>query len=475
MNENLQVRLMMHKPRPRVGLLATGHQYYWDQFPRLKSLGLRMYERLKRVLSRHCDLVATDLVDSEAKSRKARERFEKEAIDLLVIFPFGYTPSMNILPATEGVHVPLRILNAHEDTSYDYATADTTQYLHHEGVCCVPELAGALTLHRRRFKVRTGHFADARLIEELSQDFSGAAAAKAFRLVNAGLIGQVYTGMTDMPIDERRFLRATGRMLVRTEVEELLNAYHRVSDQELDAMYGEFRNMFDVDATVTNDHMKLSAQAAVAYDKVVTIHDIGAFGYYWWGDSERVTQLRAQSNLAVSRLAALGRPGVTEGDVKSALAMKVLDLLGAGGIFFEFFAMDFDENFILMGHDGPSNINMASAKPRLQHLKVHHGKSGHGLGIDFEMEHGPVTILNLTHDESGGTFKMIYTIADLVPGPVLNIGNPNARVRLRAPIHEFFDAWCQQGPSHHVALGYGEHSTALETFAEAMGFGLVRV
>ncbi|GAH98203.1 unnamed protein product, partial [marine sediment metagenome] len=53
-----------------------------------------------------------------------------------------------------------------------------------------------------------------------------------------------------------------------------------------------------------------------------------------------------------------------------------MDLLGAGGMFVEFFSMNFDEDFMLMGHDGPSNINMAAGKPRLQHLEVHHGKSG---------------------------------------------------------------------------------------------------
>ena len=461
--------------RARIGLLPAGHHYYWDQYPRLRQMGLRMYERLRNMLEPMADIIAPELVDTPEKSRAAGVLFAREEVDLVVVFPFGYTPSMDMLPALQPLRVPVRILNAHEDRAYDYATADTTDYLHHEAVCCIPELAGALVGQGRRFRVRTGPFDDPRLHHELQSDFTGAAAAREFLGLNMGLIGQVYPGMTDMPIDESRLLRATGRMLVRPEVEEFENAFHAVTEDQLEEMLTHFETTYAVDATVTRAHMRFSAKVAVAYDAVIRRHDISAFGYYWWGERELMTQLRAQSGLAVSRLAAMGRPGVTEGDVKTAMAMKILDLLGGGGMFVEFFAMDFNENSILMGHDGPANINVAAGRPRLMHLDTHHGKSGHGLGIDFDMQQGPVTLLNLSQHDAGDTFKLIYSVGEIVPGTILGIGNPNARVRIERPLHEFIDAWCQQGPSHHIALGIGDHSEALETFAEAVDFPTVRV
>lgn len=466
---------MKPKVRARIGLLSTGHHYYWDQFPRLKEMGLSMYGKLREMLEPMADIVAPDLVDTPEKSREAGTMFAQEDVDMVLVFPFGYTPSMDMLPAVQAVDVPVRLLNAHEDRSYNYATADTTDYLHHEGVCCIPEFSGALVNAGRKFKVRTGPFGDGRLQHELQADFSGVAAARSFRTMNVGLIGQVYTGMTDMPIDEHRLLRATGCMLARPEIEEITNACRRVTEDQLEEMYTRFRDMYDVDSTVTNEHMRFSAQVAVAFDEIINKYDISAFGYYWWGEEEQITQLRAQSGLAVSRLAALGRPGVTEGDVKTAMAMKILDMLGGGGMFVEFFAMDFDENSFLMGHDGPSNISMARGRPRLMNLDVHHGKSGHGLGIDFDMQEGPVTLLNLTQFDSGDTFKLIYSTGEIVAGTILNIGNPNARVKMARPLYEFMDAWCQQGPSHHIALGIGDHSEALEAFAEAMRFQIVRI
>ena len=87
---------------------------------------------------------------------------------MLLIFPLGYTPSMMIVPAVYELDVPIRILNAHIDRSYDYAEADTTIYLHHEGVCCVPEYAGVLVNLQKKFKVRTGFF-DERELEMFAE------------------------------------------------------------------------------------------------------------------------------------------------------------------------------------------------------------------------------------------------------------------------------------------------------------------
>ena len=116
-------------------------------------MGLSMYGRLRAMLDPCGEIVAPELVDTPQKAAEAGKMFRRAGIDLLLIFPFGYTPSMDMLPAVRGLDVPIRLLNAHEDRAYDYATADTTDYLHHEGVCCIPEFAGALksqgrALHR---------------------------------------------------------------------------------------------------------------------------------------------------------------------------------------------------------------------------------------------------------------------------------------------------------------------------------------
>lgn len=463
------------KVKAKIGLLPTGLKIYWEQFPSLKDKGLKMYDQLVEKLSEYGEVVSPGVVDTYETAVEASELFVKEKVDILFIFPFGYTTGMMIVPSVKALDVPIRLLNAHVDSSYDYKNADTEEYLYHEGPCCIPEYSGTLVSLGKKFQVITGHFAQEELWSEIKHCCLGAAAAAAFKKCRFAVIGNTYTNMCDMPSDEHRILKVTGQLLCRPEVEEIEEAYKEVTDAELEQMYADFRNDYRVDETVTNEHMRESAKIAVAFDKIVKKYGIDAFGFYWWGQKPYMTELRAQSALAVSRLAAMDIPGVTEGDIKTAMAMKILNYFGGGGMFLEFFSCDFDENFIMVGHDGPSNVSVASDKPVLQNLTVHHGKTGEGLGIDFDMHKGACTLLNLTQFGTDKTYKLIYSVGEVIDGDILNIGNPNCRVRVSKPIPQFFNEWCVQGPGHHSALGVGDFSKEIEMFAEIMGFDCVRV
>jgi L-arabinose isomerase len=463
------------KVKPRIGLLPTGHKMYWSQFPKLREMGEQMYGRLINELQKFGEVISPGLVDSPERSLEAAGRFSRSGVDILLIFPFGYTTGMMIVPVVKECEIPIRLLNAHEDSSYDYRTADTTIYLHHEGPCCIPEYSSALVTLGKNFGVISGHFGQASFWEKIRKECLGAAAASAFAAMRFAVIGSTYTNMTDMPIDEHKILKATGQLLCRPEVEEIEEAYKRVSSEQLGDMYAQFRSFYEADTTVTDELMEKSARIAVAFDEVIKKYGINAFGFYWWGEKPFVTELRAEAALAVSRLTALGIPGVTEGDVKAAMAMKILDLLGGGGMFLEFFSIDYDEDFLLMGHDGPSNVNIADGRPKLKFLPVHHGKTGQGLGIDFNLKPGTCTLLNLTQFGTTKTFKLIYTIGEVIPGDTLNIGNPNCKIKVRKPIPDFINLWCHEGPGHHTALGVGDFSTEIEIFAEKMNFDCVMI
>ena len=55
---------MDSKVRAKIGLLPTGHHYYWEQYPRLKEMGLRMYGKLCAILDPFADVIAPERVDT---------------------------------------------------------------------------------------------------------------------------------------------------------------------------------------------------------------------------------------------------------------------------------------------------------------------------------------------------------------------------------------------------------------------------
>ena len=173
-------------------------------------------------------------------------------------------------------------------------------------------------------------------------------------------------------------------------------------------------------------------------------------------------------------MTARGVPASGEGDLKNAVAMKIMDTLGAGGSFTEFYAMDFDENFLLMGHDGPGHVAISDRKPVLRELDIYHGKAGGGVSVEFSVKTGPVTIFAVTQTRDG-RLKMMAAEGESLPGPTLSIGNTNSRLRFSLPPAEFMNAWCQHGPTHHCALGTGRQAGVLGKVARLLGLEFVEV
>ncbi len=63
--------------------------------------------------------------------------------------------------------------------------------------------------------------------------------------------------------------------------------------------------------------------------------------------------------------------------------------------------MDFVDQFLLMGHDGPGHLAISDRKPILRGLGLYHGKRGYGVSVEFNVKTGPITILGLTQTRDG--------------------------------------------------------------------------
>ena len=256
-------------------------------------------------------------------------------------------------------------------------------------------------------------------------------------------------------------------------MDDLLECVEAVTEQELENVLTETRAQFELDAGVSDAALGWPARVAAGMDRLVESARLDGLAYYYRGRGE-LERLGAALILGGSRLTGRGVPCAGEGDLKNAVAMLLMDRLGAGGSFTEFYAMDMNEGFVLMGHDGPGHVAISDRRPILRGLGLYHGKAGSGISVEFRVKTGPVTILGLTQT-ADGRLKLLAAEGETIPGEILRIGNTNSRVRFALPPDQFIDRWCAEGPTHHVALGIGRQAAVLRKVGQLLGLETVVV
>ena len=163
-----------------------------------------------------------------------------------------------------------------------------------------------------------------------------------------------------------------------------------------------------------------------------------------------------------------------EFDLKTCIAMLIMDRLDIGGSFAEFHPFDFAEDFILVGHDGPHHLRIADGKPVLRSLSKYHGKPGQGASVEFKIKEGPITMLGITQNASGG-FKLVVGEGISKKGPIPPTGNTNTRAFFAPATKEFVKKWVMEGPTHHYALGVGHRADTIQKIAKILGIECVVV
>ncbi|HWY29415.1 MAG TPA: hypothetical protein VNX46_01595, partial [Candidatus Acidoferrum sp.] len=163
-----------------------------------------------------------------------------------------------------------------------------------------------------------------------------------------------------------------------------------------------------------------------------------------------------------------------EYEVKNVQAMKIMDTFGVGGSFTEYYAMDFNDDVVLMGHDGPGHIKIGEGKTKVRPLKVYHGKVGRGLSVEMSVKHGPVTLLSVA-ETSDGNLKMLVAEGESVPGPILEIGNTNSRYKFSIGARAFVNNWNSHGPAHHCAVGVVHIADKIDKLGKLLGVETIRV
>jgi L-arabinose isomerase len=366
------------------------------------------------------------------------------------------------------------LLGLQPTAALDYENTGTGEWLANCAACCVPELAGAFTRARIPYDTVAGTIdGDERAWDKIAAWVRAAGVARELRTARIGFMGHTYPGMLDMYSD---FTAVHAQLGAHVEVLEIDDLGARVPDGPVTGKIEEIRAMFDfadpsddpIAGPIEDDQLDWSARVAVGLDRLAADFDLNGLTYYYRGiDGNEAERLGAGVIVGNSLLTARGIPTSGEGDLKTNIAQLILDRLGAGGSYTEYYALDFDEDFVLMGHDGPGHVAIAEGRPTLRALKLYHGKRGAGLSVEFKVRYGPVTICGCTQT-ADGRLKLVVAEGESIPGATFRIGNTNSRLRFAHAPAEFFERWCAEGPTHHVALGVGHRAADLRRVARLL-------
>lgn len=483
----------------KVGLFGIGLAAYWPQFKGLKER-LAGYEKVVNSrLERFCAVVDAGLVDSAEGAAAAGDLFAREQVELVVCYVATYATSSQVLPAVQRVNAPVLILNLQPASAIDYPRTDTGEWLANCCACCVPEISCAFARSRIDFHVVTGvlgidrgrygespaaHPHSLRAWDEIHAWVRAASAVSRLKRSRIGFLGHTYPGMLDMYSDLTQHTAQLGTHIEVLEMCDLAQRLPKTSDPKVAAKRKEAASVFEVSKDSPSDplarapkreQMEWACRVAVALDRLVDDFDLQGLTYYYRGlDGNDYERLGAGLILGCSLLTARGIPASGEGDLKNCQAMKIMDLLGCGGSYTEFYAMDFDEDFLLMGHDGPFHLGIAEGKPILRGLGLYHGKRGYGVSVEARVKLGPVTLLALTQTPDG-SLKFIAAEGESVPGAMLQIGNTNSRIKFPSGMVSFVNNWCAEGPTHHCALGVGHVKHITRRIASLLKLPFVEV
>ena len=478
--------MTMKERKPRIGVFGVGHRTYWAQFEGLLDNLMGYHEEFKSLLAgQKIELIDYGMVDDSESAYAVLAKMRADQPDILLCNMLTYATSATFAPIIRDVGCPVVLVALQPRSALDYTKASTFMQLENDNVCSVPEFIGVATrLGRQVADVIIGTLHnDADAVSQLHDWCDIAAVLHSLKGARIGLMGHVLEAMYDMHADPTAISSTFGLHVPLIEPDDLVACLALVTEAEIADKSAYIRQAFDtpdpqsdpVTRKLTDADLYQAAKSAVALDKLVERFRLDGLAYYYEGLPDS-PQREVCTSLIVgnSILIANGFPMCGEFDIKTCIAMMIMDRLGMGGSFAEFHPFDFSEDFILVGHDGPHHLAIADGKPILRSLVKYHGKPGHGASVEFKLKEGPITMLGITQTATGG-FKFVIGEGMSVKGPIPPTGNTNTRGFFKPDTKSFVKAWVLEGPTHHYALGIGHRAELIAKIGRLLGIESVIV
>ena len=162
---------------------------------------------------------------------------------------------------------------------------------------------------------------------------------------------------------------------------------------------------------------------------------------------------------------------VMEAEVGGAIALLMLKwLTGKAPMYTEVFAVDADENCLLIGHAGihdAVHLVESSEDILIEPDGEYVESEPDSAWMRFRAKGGHVTLLSVFCDVE--RFKLVISSGEALGGPPRLLGSPHASVRVETPLSDFFERAIRSGMTQHWALVHQDVVDELLALADILG------
>ncbi len=306
-------------------------------------------------------------------------------------------------------------------------------------------------------------------IEDWQRASAGWAAARSLKLARFG-DNMRYVAVTegDKTEAELRF----GVQVNTWGVNELADAVAAASDADVDALVAEYEELYDVVPELRaggERHQALRDGAAIELGLRAFLEE-GGFGAFTTS-FEDLGALKQLPGLAVQRLMAEGYGFGAEGDWKTAILVRVANVMGAGrpggASLMEDYTYDLvagDEK-ILGAHMLEVSPSLTTAKPRLEIHALGIGGKDDPVRLVFTADPGSALVVAMS--DMRDRFRLVANVVENVSAPDL----PNLPVgrAVWKPQPDFATSaacWLAAGAAHHTVMTTAVGIEVFRDFAE---------
>lgn len=463
--------------KARIGIMAIALEQYMPQFPNLRENFNNQFEMAKKqYFNGDYELFSAGLVTVKTEAEHAAKLFRDHDVDIVFVQTMTYCTSSTMIPAVEGLDVPVIVYSLQAQKALDCSRVSTIDEWLGEGFACsaTPEMTATLIRMGKRFEVMTGYLENDETFRTSVDKWCRAAAVRArFRLGNAAMIGRQYPGMLDLYTCDLNLYNRLRIFVKQFDWEQMWRIADNVTDKgRIQEQARKIYNTFEIEGGKTVEELYDLAAYVCGYEDFVKREGLTLLASHYNGFAQgKAGDLDGKLNPVYSMLIRQGVACAVEGDIKVAIAMSILKTISGTGTLGELYSLDFNSDIAILGHSGSGDADISCKKPFMKVVEVFHGKTGGGYLTQFYPKEGETTILSVG-EAMDGSFKLIAAEGVNEEGPILNLGDTNQRTRFKCGTREFIDRWSMTGPTHHFAMATGRQIDTLKCVASILDLPL---